>query len=131
MFLGNLNDNEKRAFLSLAHAMMSVDGNIAADELHVFQRYSYECEMANFTQITDVPSSLQTFSNSSLKVKKIVIVELWGIIAADGSINIMEVDLINQIGISLCITDETMKVLKDWMLQFLESLRIGSKLIAE
>lgn len=110
---------------------MKVDGEITDDETTVFKRYVYECQLGEYENNNDVETSIKLLSKSSDKIKKIVYVELWGIIAADEKIKDTEVTLVNHIGSSIHLSEETRDKLRDWMQSFIDNVKTGCMLIAQ
>ena len=131
MFLSKLTYDEKLSFLNLAHIMMNIDEEQTAEEEQVFQRYQSECGIAEFNINMDISSALNVFTSSSDKIKKIVFVELWGIVAADEKLEESELKLMNEIGAALSLSKETMNELKNWMLSLIDTIKVGCELIAK
>ena len=85
MFLSDLTEKEKEVFLGLAYLAMESSGRIEESEKRVFEAYKYECKQPNYKyEGTPLDILLENLRHSPLSSKKIILMELCGIWAADG-----------------------------------------------
>lgn len=88
MFLNLLNAKEKNDFLKLAVAAIKADGVIEDSEMQTVTAYVNEMQIpvCNTDDPVDVDAIIGEFaSNSTVQVKRIVLVELLALVFADGS----------------------------------------------
>ena len=80
MFLSGFDYNKKCAFFSLAKNIAEADENISKNEDNLLKQYLYEMNL-NIEQITDitVEDSIDTFLNTSNRVRKQVFIELFAL----------------------------------------------------
>ena len=84
MFLSGFNYNEKCAFFSLAKCIAEADENISKNEDNLLKQYLDEMSL-NIEQITDITAddAINTFLNSSNRVRKQVFIELFALTLCD------------------------------------------------
>lgn len=88
MYLSELNIGEKKNFLELAKYSMGLNGEHKAEEQEVFASFIHECGMQSYqAQKQDsIESVIKVLSKSSSKSKRIIMIELFGILLADGDV---------------------------------------------
>lgn len=100
MFLNLLNPKEKDDFLKLAVAAIKADGVIEDAEMQTLSAYANEMQIpvCNTDDPVDVDAVVGEFaSNSTVQVKRIVLVELLALVFADGDYSAEEKGLVQQI----------------------------------
>lgn len=131
MFLNELNESERKDFMGLATIAIDVDGKVTDDEKAVLATYAYECKLPDYKpgnrSIEDILSSLQ---KSSPQIKKIVLIELLGIFAADKKWSDSEINMMYQVSRSFDIPDTMTNRLKRWSKEMREIIAEGYELIA-
>lgn len=84
MFLANLPEEQKKAFLSLAQAMISADGVLNEDETEMMEQYRKEMALpAGETEAQPVESVMAAFKGASAGVKKQIVFELLALAYVD------------------------------------------------
>ena len=98
MYLGLLNEKEKKMFLDFAQYVSASDGNVGVEETETLKAYCVEMNIS-----TQFEKPIKTVDNvieeiNSLcddRSKKIIIFELIGLALSDNSYDIAEKNLIN------------------------------------
>ncbi|TYL46653.1 hypothetical protein [Marinomonas sp. IMCC 4694] len=88
MYLSELNIGEKKNFLELAKYAMSLNGEHKEEELEIYNSFVHECELASYqtSKQSSVEGVIKVLSKSQEKAKRIVLVELFGILLADNEV---------------------------------------------
>lgn len=88
MYLSELNVGEKKNFLELAKHAMGLNGEHKAEEQEVFASFVHECGLQSYQaqKQDNIESVIKVLSKSSAKSKRIVMIELFGILLADGDV---------------------------------------------
>lgn len=88
MYLSELNIGEKKNFLELAKFAMGLDGEHKAEEQSVFTSYIQECGLQNYDlqKQDNIDGVIKVLCKSSVQTKRIVMIELFGILLADGDV---------------------------------------------
>lgn len=86
MYLSELNIGEKKNFLELAKFSMGLNGEHKEEEQEVFASFLNECDLSGFKvqKQDNIDSVIKVLGKSSVKSKRIIIIELFGILLADG-----------------------------------------------
>lgn len=112
MFLNQLLDEEKKAFISLSIYAANSDGDFAEEEKVMFQEYCKEMELENISakDIISKDEIIDIFKESEEHNKKIALFELLGLVYSDGKYmneekNFVE-DFVRKIGLSEDIIKE-------------------------
>lgn len=103
MFLANLTDDQKNAFLGLAQTLVSVDGVVSDDETSMLEQYKQEMSLSTSTSIPqqEIEQSIEVFKTAFPSIKKQIVFELVALACADNDYADTEHRLLNEIGISL------------------------------
>ncbi len=100
MFLTNLTDEQKTAFLGLAQAMIIADGALSDDEASMMEQYRHEMNIpaleAESSQSSE--SSIEAFKTASITVKKEIVFELVALACVDNNYADEERRLLGEIG---------------------------------
>ncbi len=85
MYLNMLSKQEQTDFLELAFYAIGVDGIHTQEEQDVFDSYTYECQLLDYkiSKQKDIKTVINNLRSSPQRVKKIVLIELLGILLAD------------------------------------------------
>jgi len=130
MFLSELNEHERTHFLDLAGVAMKSDGHIEPDELEVFKTYAHECMIDGYEPkdrtVADITASL---ADSTAQVKRIILMELMGIWAADNSWNDAEVAMMHDVGKNFGIPETMVNRLRRWTRELRALIAEGCELI--
>lgn len=121
MFLIELSDIEKEAFVSLCyHASMS-NGYVDEDESLVIKSYCQEMNIDYVSCDNAMPmeEACNVFIASSDKIKKIVIFEILGVMLADGIYDEKEKEYVStlsrRINVSTEVMNELTVLIEDYM----------------
>lgn len=99
MFLVNLNDNQKDAFMTLAYKLIAVDGVLDEGELDMMAQYKLEMNLPLDYDETqgDLETAIATFASESDAIKKQILFELVGLACAGDDYENEEYTLIEQV----------------------------------
>ena len=88
MYLSELNVGEKKNFLELAKYSMGLNGEHKEEELEVFTSFIHECGLSSYDlqKQDNIESVIKVLAKSETKMKRIVLMELFGVLLADGDI---------------------------------------------
>ena len=117
MYLSELNEAEKMNFLELAHYAMGVNGAHKESEQEILEAFSQECgigayELSSQDKISVVIDQL---SQSEEQVKKIIILEIFGVLLADGEYCEEEKSFMEHLAESLDVDNFLLKKIKRWV----------------
>lgn len=103
MFLANLEDKEKRAFLNLAQILIASDGILNENEIVMVEQYKQEMNLhiSSNESWEEDEKSIAVFKNSSVKVQKQIIFELVALACADKEYAAAEHTLLKKINNAL------------------------------
>lgn len=115
MLLDELNPQEKQAFWHIANVLASVDGRVLEEESVLKQ---YNDEMGTGFDFIDpasvnVEKELQDISSGSLRNRRIVYFELFGVAYADTELDAREHKILDDVCSFLGIEDPVRKTLED------------------
>ena len=113
MLLDELTMEEKKAFWNIANVLASVDGRVM-EEVSILK---YNEEMGvNFAfidaSLVDVKKEIESIKSSSLRSRKIVYFELFGVAYADTEFDDKEKAVLDEVSAGLDITDGDREVLE-------------------
>ena len=99
MFLVNLNDNQKNAFMTLAYKLIAVDGVLDGNELAMMEQYKLEMNLPLDYDETqgDLETAIAAFVPESDAIKKQIMFELVGLACAGDDYENEEYTLIEQV----------------------------------
>ena len=85
MFLANLAEEQKPAFLDLAQALIAADGVLSSEEASMMEQYKLEMALTTTSVESQgqVEQAVGVFKDASVTVKKQVIFELVALAYAD------------------------------------------------
>lgn len=103
MFLGNLTEEQKPHFLSLAAAVVLADGVLGEAEVTMLEQYKQEMALPPSADISTEPVSqaIEAFQSASVTVKKQIVFELLGLSYADNDYSPEEEKLLREIALGL------------------------------
>ena len=132
MFLSGFNFNEKCAFFSLAKSIAEADENISKNEDNLLKQYLDEMSL-NIEQITDITAddAINTFLNSSNRVRKQVFIELFALTLCDNELSKEEDKLISHYGNSLKISEQDQENIRSCVIDLLQVYSRMNKLVEE
>ena len=130
MYLNYLEENEKVAFLKIAHIVALSDGHFCENEKIIIGSYCNEMEM-NDIELNIQNDSIDILSNEfrNEQSKKIVILELMSIIHANGEFKESEKEIIKQLTKIFSINDKYIEDVKLWSQMLMNIIEEGENLI--
>jgi len=131
MYLHLLEENEKKDFLELAYHLMGVDGTHQDEEVAIFESYKHECSLHEYiiSKQNNLENVINCFKTTSLKTRKIILIELFGIVLADGEVHENEETFITHLATSFNITDEELEKMNKWVLTMDHIVKLGYTII--
>jgi hypothetical protein len=117
MYLSELNIGEKKNFLELAKYAMGLNGEQKAEEQMVFQSFVQECGLTDhtLTKQDNIESVIKVLAKSKGKSKRIILVELFGILLADGEVCTEEEAFMDKLSDALAIEGYEAKKMQRWV----------------
>ncbi|OIM99600.1 hypothetical protein BFR57_03275 [Idiomarina sp. MD25a] len=131
MFLSELNIGERKNFLELAHYSMGLNGEHKDVESMVFNSFVHECDLTGYTlQKQDkIDSIVKVLSKSSDKHKKILLIELYGILLADGEVCMSESEFMQYLANAFGFGQSEVDELQSWVEQMNSLVEKGYELL--
>ena len=122
MFLGSLNQNEKEAFISLAIRAAESNDQFSDDEKAMISEYCREMDMSGYEQ--DVPKTIEEivdcYINSEERHKKIVVLELIGLMYADGYYDAKEQKFVTSFADKIDVSSDMVKKIENIIMQYVD-----------
>ncbi len=117
MYLSDLNIGEKKNFLELAKYSIGLNGEHKAEEQMIYQSYVQECGLAEHSLFKqdNIDSVIKVLAKSSNKSKRIVLLELYGILLADGEVCKSESDFMQKLSKAFSIDEYETKKIQRWV----------------
>lgn len=121
MFLSRLLEEEKKAFISLSIHASKANGIIEDTEVEMMQEYCREMEILtiDFDDAMKLDDIVEVFSKSDEHVKKIVTLEILGLVYSDGIYDEAEKSFVKEyaekIGVSAETVDKQSEVIKQYL----------------
>lgn len=121
MFLNQLTDKEKEAFLKLAIDAAYTNGDFNTEEHAMIDQYCQEMNLPRQDQYSEtaLDQLVPIFSSAEDSHKKIVVFELLGLLVADGEFDEAEKVFIHELALSIGVQDseidKQMELLKRYM----------------
>lgn len=121
-----LNEKEAKNFMELAAIAMGVDGVIKESENAVFTTYRMELNLHDYV-IKNKPLKelISAFQASTKKVKKVILIEIAGILDSDEVIDENEETWIYKLGVDLGFRETEIKKMIRWTQDFNDLLSEG------
>lgn len=95
MFVHVMGKEEREKFLELIYKIANIDGDYVAEEEELIDSYKAELELSDIKDTDTIEEIIDYFSSKSESIRKIVLFEVYGMINADGKIDISEEKLFN------------------------------------
>lgn len=132
MYLNYFEENEKIAFLKIAHIIALSDGQFCENEKIIIGSYCNELGMKNI-ELNVEHESLNLLSNefNTKQSQKIVILELMSIIDANGEFKKSEKEIINQLTKNFDIEDTFIDDVRLWSKSLMHIIGQGADLIQD
>lgn len=132
MYLDLLNKEEQQDFLELARYSMGRNGRHKQEEEEVLLGYKYECQLVEYKEYRqeDIDKIIKNLSASTKKVKKIILIELFGILLADGEVCEQESEFIDMLSNEFQIKEYEVGRIQRWVEAMNDIVQEGYELIA-
>lgn len=133
MYLDLLNKEEQQDFLELARYSMGLNGEYKQEEEEVLLGYKYECQLVDYKAYRqkDINKIIRNLSSSTKKVKKIILVELFGILLADGEVCDEEAKFVNVLSQEFRIKEYEVARIQRWVEAMNDIFQEGYELISK
>lgn len=121
MFLNQLNQREKEAFISLSIHAGKANGVLEENEIVMVREYCQEMELPMYDDKDIAPLSdvYGVFKSSDERIKKIVLLEVLGLIYADGNYDDDEKSFVADFAEAISLSEQTVEdltiVIKDYL----------------
>jgi len=131
MFLNMLSNEEQLNFLEVAYFSMGVNGTHKDEEQEMFNSYKFECQQVDYKvhkqeNIEDVINQLKTAEKN---IKKIIIIELFGILFSDDDFCEAESSFMDSLASSFSIEEYELSRIQRWVEAFNDIVQEGYELI--
>jgi uncharacterized membrane protein YebE (DUF533 family) len=128
MFLKDLTDAEKKAFVCLANKIVVADGVVSAGEKAFMDNLDVELGLPAGTAALPEAESFKVAAAAAPNKKRAFYVELFSLVAADG-VDAKEKVCMKEIQTKLGLADAFVTEAEDWLAGYLESMRKGFALV--
>lgn len=131
MFLNQLNQREKEAFISLSIHAGKANGVLEENEIVMVREYCQEMELPMYDDKDIAPLSdvYGVFKSSDERIKKIVLLEVLGLIYADGNYDEDEKSFVTNFAEAISLSEQTVEDLTIAIKDYLNVLKRISELI--
>ena len=130
MFLNRLNEDEKKAFLNLAHYIARADEDFSEVEQSYIDSYCQEMQIDNIEFNEDEFSLVDTLEVFATKeAQKIVLLEVAGLIYSDDILHSSEERIINIIAKKFNFDSAKLSLYKEWAKTMLSVTNQGELLL--
>ena len=125
MFLNRLDLVEKEAFISLAVKAAEANGQIADEEYQMIEEYCKEMGIAFFDakNLQSLDKIVRVYSEASEQHKKIAVLELVGLMYADGGYDLKERAFVNDFVSKIGVSEDTLKKIEDTIVKYVDMTR--------
>ena len=125
MFLNQLSENEKNAFISLSVHASKANGVFADEEKDIIQEYCREMGIAFFDADTAIPMEeiISVFKESETKIKRIVLLEILGLVYSDGEYDDSEKGFVREFTEKIGLKEEDLNKQTIAIKEYLEALK--------
>ena len=132
MYLNLLEKQEQKDFLELARYSMGLNGEYKKEEEVMLTNYKFECHLTDYTAYRqeDIEQIINTLSKSTQKIKKIIFVELFGILLADGEVCDNEAKLVDTLTIKFSLEEYEVARIQRWVQAMNDIVQEGYELIS-
>ena len=115
MFLNQLMENEKKYFLDLVYYIANIDGTYSDSERKLYIQYCNEMNISYepSAKKNDFDEVVLFLENSSIRVIRMVFIEIVGLILADHKLVEKESDFITRFTSKFSISETEYSMIKD------------------
>ncbi|MBB1441443.1 TerB family tellurite resistance protein [Shewanella sp. SG41-4] len=131
MYLSELNIGEKKNFLELAKYAMGLNGEYKPEEQMVYQSFIQECCLAEYqiSKQDNIDVVMKVLAKSTEKSKRIVMLELFGILLADGEVSKEESDFMEEFAEILSVESYESKKIQRWVIAMNDMVSEGYAMV--
>ncbi|WP_102401046.1 hypothetical protein [Haloimpatiens massiliensis] len=118
MFLHLLTTEEQKNFLELANVLINCDNYLSNEELQLMNTYRYEMRISEdeyLIQNTQLEEILNALASTSIKNKKVILIELIALSLSDNDGNSLEKELIDKVANKFEIDEIVIKQSIEWV----------------
>ena len=128
MFLNELDFVEKEAFISLALHAAETNGTVADEEYQMIEDYCKEMDIAFFDarNIKALDEIVKTYAESSERCRKIVVLEIIGLMFADGGYDDKEKAFVENLANWLGVSPSDKKLIEDTIVKLLPKICLST-----
>lgn len=126
MYLELIPNEARSVFLDLAYQAMECDGDIAREEKEVIKSYVNECCLHAYKRSKrTIQQNCEALLSFPMKVRKVVLLELCGVWAADDKWRASEIDMFTAVAARLGIAEMDANRIRRWSSGFRDVIREG------
>ena len=125
MFLNQLSEKEEEAFISLSVHVSNSNGIFADEEKVMIQEYSKEMEIPEFdtNEAKSIDEIINVFKSSELHIKKVIMLEVLGLVYSDGFYDAEEENFIKKFSDDIGLADEIVESLTVAIKKYSDALK--------
>jgi len=125
MFLNRLELIEKEAFVSLAVKASEANGHVADEEYQMIEEYCKEMGIAFFDakNVKSIEEVISIYSGSSEQNKKIAVLEIIGLMFADGGYDDEEKAFVNKFAEGIGVSQDSVQKCEDALGKYIDMSR--------
>ena len=125
MFLNRLELIEKEAFVSLAVKAAEANGHVADEEYQMIEEYCKEMGIAFFDakNVKSIEEVISIYSGSSEQNKKIAVLEIIGLMFADGGYDDVEKAFVNKFAEEIGVSQDSVQKCEDALGKYIDMSR--------
>jgi len=132
MFLNQLSENEKNAFISLSVHVSNANGAFVDEERAMVQEYCKEMGILFFDaeKTISLDETISVFKDSNVRIKKIVLLEILGLAYSDGEFDNSEKGFIKEYAKKIGLSDNDVDKQTEVIKVYIEALKKVAEVIA-
>ena len=125
MFLNRLELIEKEAFVSLAVKAAEANGHVADEEYQMIEEYCKEMGIAFFDakNVKSIEEVISIYSGSSEQNKKVAVLEIIGLMFADGGYDDEEKAFVNKFAEGIGVSQDSVQKCEDALGKYIDMSR--------
>lgn len=134
MFLDQLLEVSKKNFLVLAKHAMGLNGELKEKEVEIFTSFQHECDLSEYDpEVNEVnlADAITSLSGREINIRKIVMIEILGIMMADGDICEAEQKFISHLSASFELESYQVARMERWVAGMNDIVEEGYRIIGD
>ena len=126
MFLNELSNIEKNAFLSLSVHAAKANNILEESEIKIIKEYMNEMNIDSFNieETQSLDEIVNVFKNSENKHKKICVLELMGLIYIDGEYDNNEQELVDSFVNKIGLDENELRIIHQAIKKYIDALKV-------